>query len=117
MEREFDREEAKRYLLAEEEKNKLEGEEARKALLKQTQVVLKAELKGSAVESYLIGSVIQPFRFSSSSDIDIVLKNYEGDRFDIWTKLEKAIGRKVEIIIFETCRFQEFVLKEGLKVT
>jgi hypothetical protein len=45
-----------------------------------------------------------------------VVKNFHGDRFDLWAFLEKEIGRKVEVIPFETCHFQEFVLKDGLKV-
>lgn len=91
-------------------------EEERQELLQKVSLILKQEFKESNVEVYLIGSIIQPFRFSSRSDVDIVLKNYKEDRFDFWTRLESKIGRKVEIIPFETCRFQEFVLKEGIKV-
>lgn len=117
MEIMFDDEKAKKFLLAREEKEKSKKEEERKALLKKVILVLKNEFKGSAVEVYLIGSILRPFSFSSRSDVDIVLKNYKGDRFDFWAQLEEKIGRKIEIIPFETCQFQEFVLKEGFKVT
>jgi len=116
MAEEFDSEEAKKFLLAKEEKEKRQREEVRKATLQRVILILKEEFRGSSVEVYLIGSILQPFRFSSRSDVDIVLKNYKGDRFDFWVKLERELGRKVEIIPFETCRFQEFVLKEGFKV-
>lgn len=78
--------------------------------------ILEKEFKGSSVEVYLIGSILKPFGFSSRSDIDIVLKNYKEDRFDFWAKLERKLGREVEIILFETSPFQEFVLKEGFKI-
>jgi len=116
MKENFDNEEAKKFLLAREEKEKKQAEEERKAVLQKVVSILKKEFQGSTVEVYLVGSIVRPFSFSSRSDIDVVLKNYQGDRFDFWTKLEGKIGRKVEIILFETCRFQEFVLKEGLKV-
>lgn len=116
MAEQFDTEEAKKFLLAKEEKEKQQREKERKGLLERVVSVLKKEFKESTIEVYLIGSILQPFRFSSHSDVDIVLKNYKGDRFDLWVKLEEEIGRKVEIIPFETCPFQEFVLKEGFKV-
>ena len=116
MSKKFDSEEAKRHLLAKEELEKKQNEDERQYLLRKVVLILEEEFRGTAVEVYLIGSIIQPFRFSSRSDIDIVLKNYKGDRFEFWAQLERKIGRKIEIIPFETSRLQEFVLKEGHKV-
>ena len=116
MGKEFNSEEAKRFLLAKEEKEKKQWEKERKILLEQSTKALKKEFQGSGVEVYLVGSIVRPFAFSPRSDIDIVLKNYKGDRFELWTKLEADLGRKVEIIFFEKCHFQEFVLKEGFRV-
>lgn len=117
MSNKFDADEAKKHHLAKEEKEKARLEDERKALLVRVIAVLENEFKGSSVEVYLIGSILQPFRFTLRSDVDIVLKSYRQDRFKLWAKLEREIGRKVEIIPFETCPFQEFVLKQGLKVT
>lgn len=116
METDFDPEEAKKFLLAKEKAEKKQKEAQRKMVLQKAISVLKKEFKGSQVEVYLIGSILRPLSFSSHSDIDIVLKNYNQDRFECWAKLEGMIERKVEIILFETCHFQEFVLKEGFKV-
>ncbi len=116
MEEKFDSEEAKKFLFAREEKEKQHREEDRKAVLQKVISILKKEFQGSSVEVYIVGSILRPFSFSSHSDVDIVLKNFKQDRFELWPKLEREIGRTVEIILFETCRFQEFVLKEGLKV-
>ena len=116
MKEKFNSEEARKNLLARERKEKEKREKERKAILQKVIDVLQKEFKGSNVEVYLVGSIVQPFQFSSDSDVDIVLKNYQEDRFDLWTKLEGQIKRDVEIILFETCHFQEFVVKEGFKV-
>lgn len=112
----FDSEGAQKFLAEREKREKEERETVRKKLLQEVISVLKEEFKHTSVEVYLVGSILRPYSFSTHSDVDVVLKNYKGDRFDFWTKLEKKLGRNVEIIPFETCPFQEFVLKEGLKV-
>lgn len=61
-------------------------------------MILQEEFHGSSVEVFLVGSILKPFQFAERSDIDIVVKNYDHDRFDLWTKLETKIGRTVEII-------------------
>ncbi len=116
MTKEFDQEEAKKFLANREGREKEEHEKARKILLEQVISILKQEFNGSSAEVYLVGSILKPFAFSPRSDVDIVLKNYGGDRFDLWTRLEKKIPRSVEIILFETCPFQDFVLKDGFRV-
>ena len=113
---EFDQEKAKKFLLEREKREKEEKEQERKKLLERTIAVLTQEFSGSTIEVYLVGSIVKPHMFNTRSDIDIVLKNFEGDRFDLSSKLEKVLGRTVEIIRFETCRFQGYVLKDGLKV-
>jgi predicted nucleotidyltransferase len=112
----FDSDEAKKYLIDRENKEKKAREQERKAVLQKVILILKKEFEGSAVEVYLVGSITRPYSFSAKSDVDIVLKNYQGDRFALWPKLESEIGRAVEIISFDTCPFKEFVAKEGLKV-
>ena len=112
----FNQDEAKQFLHAKEEKEKQAREKGRLSVLQKVISILKKEFEGSHVEVYLIGSILHPFAFSSRSDIDIVLKNFKEDRFDIWAKLERIIERKVEIILFETCRFKDFVLTQGYKI-
>jgi len=112
----FDYEAAKKSLRLKEEKENAQKEEDRLHFLQRVKTILKEEFNGTGVEVYLVGSILQPSRFTSMSDIDIVLKNFHGDRFELWAKLDRKIGRTLEIIIFETCHFQDFVLKDGLKV-
>ena len=116
MEQKFDSEEAKKALLRKEEEERNKQEEERKVLLEKAISTLKEIFQNSSVEVYLVGSITRPFAFSSYSDIDVVLKNYTGDRFDCWTDLEEKMERPVEVILFETCHFKEFVLENGIKV-
>ena len=114
--KEFDIEQSKKFLKEKEEKEKANRELERKKILQKVIKILKDELQENGTEVFLVGSILKPFSFSEHSDVDIVLKGYKSDRFDLWPKLEKKIGRSIEIILFESCHFQEFVLKEGLKV-
>ena len=116
MAKEFDIEQSKKFLKERDEKEKEKSELERKDLLQKVVKILKNEFKETGVEVFLVGSILRPFSFSMHSDVDIVLKGYKGDRFDLWPKLEKKIGRPIEIILFESCHFKEWVLKEGLKV-
>lgn len=114
--RDFDEKEAKKFLANYESQEKNARELERQKILKLTIEVLKKELTGHSVEVYLVGSLLRPFDFSRVSDIDIVVKNYVGDRFSLWANLEKKLGRNVEIIPFETCSFQDLVMTQGLKI-
>jgi hypothetical protein len=116
MENNFDIEAAKKNLLAKEEKERNHREEERKSLLQKTISVLEKEFKRSSVEVYLIGSILQPFQFTARSDIDVVLKNFQGDRFELWPRLEIELDRTVDIISFERSHLQELILQHGFKV-
>ena len=116
MAKEFDPYEAKKFLETKEREEKEKREGDRKALLQKVIQILIDEFQGSGVEVFLVGSIIRPYFFYADSDIDIVVKNFQGDRFELWPKLERKIGKSIEIIPFESCNFQDFVLKEGLKV-
>ena len=112
----FDEDEARRFLINRNTTEIEKREQERKTVLAHAIESLKSFFSGSAVEVYLVGSITQPYKFHSRSDVDIVLKNFKGDRFEVWTKMEDLIKRNVEIIRFENCHFQEHVLKEGYKV-
>lgn len=84
--------------------------------LKHVTSVLKEVFAGSDVVVILIGSILQPNKFRKTSDVDIVLKNFKGDRFDLWAKLEEKIHRKVEVILYENCSFKDHVDKYGLRL-
>lgn len=116
MDKKFDKQQAKQNLESRELLEKEWLEKERITLLKTVVDSLKNIFSQSEVEVYLVGSVTQPYKFHARSDVDVVVKNFKGDRFDLWTKLEGMIQRNVEIIIFENCHFQEHVIKNGYKV-
>lgn len=105
------------YNLKKREKAKaIEREELRKKLLDKAFNILRQEFNNRKVEVWLIGSINQQNQFSKRSDIDIVIKNYIGDRLELWTSLEKKIGCQIEIILYEECDFKDEIEKHGLKV-
>jgi predicted nucleotidyltransferase len=116
MSKNFDADQAKRFLEQRESLAKEEREQTRKAIFTLAVDSLKNLFMDSGVEVYLVGSITQPYMFNPRSDVDIVVKNFTGDRFALWSQLETMIKRSVEVIIFESCHFQEHVIKSGYKV-
>lgn len=116
MDRSFNADEAREYLLKQEQLEKKKREEERLATLDHVARCLKEMFLDSPVEVYLVGSITKPNSFNKRSDIDVVLKNFKGDRFAVWTELESKVRRRVEVILFERSHFKEHIEQEGLKV-
>lgn len=112
----FDINAARQNLKRIECEKKAKQEAIRIELLEATKSILVETLKDKGLEVWLIGSIIQQNSFRPSSDIDIVVKNLVGDRFDLWILLESKLKREVEVIKFEECDFQEEILNTGLRV-
>lgn len=85
-------------------------------VFKQAVFVLKEEFQGTAVSVILVGSLVQPYRFKNSSDVDIVLQNYQGDCLDLKQKLEAKLGRDVEVYLYENSTMQDYINQVGIKV-
>jgi len=116
MDKNFDVNEAKHFLEGRESAEREKKEAERESTLVLVIDSLKKIFSSTDVEVYLVGSIIKPYMFHSSSDVDVVLRNFAGDRFDIWTRLEAMTKRNVEVIIFENCHFQDYVVQSGYKV-
>lgn len=116
MDQNFDFNEAKKNLEKQERQKKEALEQERIDLLENVVNALKTIKFEPSVEVFLVGSITQPYKFHSGSDVDIVLKNFTGDRFDLWPQLERMIKRNVEVIIFENCSFQDYVMSMGYRV-
>lgn len=112
----FDEDAARKSLMRKEMTKVAEQEHLRQQLLNKTIDILRQELKDKNLEVWLIGSITCPHRFTKRSDVDIVVKNYFGDRFDLWTLLEKKIEHEIEIIRYEECHFRDEIPITGLKV-
>lgn len=116
MDNKFDYNQAKKFLEKRESIAETKREAERLVIFNEVVKSLRGLFSDTNVEVYLVGSILQPYQFHMHSDIDIILKNFKGDRFEIWTELENMIHRRVEIILFEFCSFQDHVLKHGFKV-
>ena len=116
MDTHFDKNEARKFLESRESHDKEKQELERQTILAKVIDTLNSIFDNTEVEIFLVGSIIQPFKFHPNSDVDVVVRNFNGDRFELWTKLESIIKRDVEVILFENCHFQEHVLKSGHKV-
>lgn len=116
MAKQFDEKRARAYLQKREEKIKQQNEHERIVLLEKAIAFLKGKFSQGDVAVYLVGSIIQPFQFTSRSDVDIVLKNFQGDRFEVWTECESELHRDVDIILYESCHFQDYIDQSGLRI-
>lgn len=116
MDKNFNIDEARDFLEIRESEEREKREIERQSTLKVVIDSLKKIFSDTPIEVYLVGSVVQPYKFQPFSDVDVVLRKFQGDRFLVWTQLETLIKRNVEVIIFENCHFQEHVLKNGYKV-
>jgi predicted nucleotidyltransferase len=112
----FNVEEARNFLRKRERAKKNYLEEERKKILQQTISALQDFFKDSEIEVYLVGSILQPYQFTPRSDIDIVVKNFRGDRFELWSQLENLCGREIDLVLFEKCDFKAYILKYRYKV-
>jgi predicted nucleotidyltransferase len=112
----FNVEKARKFLRQREQTKKKYLEEEREKVLQKTISALRDFFKDPEIEVYLAGSILQPYQFTPRSDIDIVVKNFHGDRFELWSQLEDLCGREIDLILFEKCNFKEYILKYGYKV-
>jgi uncharacterized protein len=66
---------------------------------------------------YLTGSVTRPHTFGKHSDIDIATLGLPSEMyFKIVGQLTTILGRQVEIIELEQCRFADKIKKTGIKI-
>jgi uncharacterized protein len=71
----------------------------------------------SISEAYITGSLCQPERFHSHSDIDIAVaglttQNY----FTFMAAMQDLLPIQVEVIELEKCRFADKIIEHGIKV-
>lgn len=97
-----------------EQKDSLEQE--RQKLLDLTRNVLREKFEGTSVTIFLVGSVVRPGQFREDSDIDIILKGFEGNMLGLARELQEILGREVEIYPYDGSGYQEGLIRNGLRV-
>jgi predicted nucleotidyltransferase len=75
--------------------------------------VLRLTIPGQRV--LVFGSLIRPGKFNEQSDIDLALESEPGDMsiYQLISLLSERMGRRVDVMLLDECRFRERILKEG----
>jgi predicted nucleotidyltransferase len=99
------------------EKDFLRRENLRKETLKGTIAALKRYFRGGDVEAvYLIGSLLHEGKFYEFSDVDVAVKGFKGDVWELGCELERVLNRDVDVIVLEKSSLKDFVERYGLRV-
>jgi predicted nucleotidyltransferase len=63
----------------------------------------------------VFGSLVRPYRFTDTSDIDIALKTEPAGMsvYQLTGLLAEQMGRPVDIVLLSGCRFRERIAREG----
>ena len=64
---------------------------------------------------FVFGSLVKPGRFTEESDIDLALE-FEPPGMTVYqliSLLGERMGRRVDVLLLEACRFKDRVLREG----
>jgi predicted nucleotidyltransferase len=99
--------------LAEEQEQR---ERERKALLKRTRQALAILAPQFGIEhAYLFGSLLQPNRFRTDSDIDIAVEQIAPEHLGrAISVLMTMLGREVDLVDLTRCPFAERIRRDGL---
>jgi predicted nucleotidyltransferase len=78
---------------------------------------LKIYFRGKQVSKvYLTGSILRKGKYYPFSDLDIAVEGLEEDYFETLVQLEDLLGRDVDLIELESCRFSQEIQERGLKI-
>ena len=92
-------------------------EKERLAILKASVKALKVYFKGKDVKRvFLVGSILKKGGFYPFSDIDVAVGGLNEEYFKTLLGLEDVLGRNVDLIEIEKCRFKDSLEREGLKI-
>lgn len=98
-------------------RKKQEKEAKREAKLQQVLEIVAAYFSGRDVSSvYLCGSLLRPDAFDDRSDIDVAVSGLSEEGRRVAAELEELIGREVDLIELENCRFRAQIEREGRRV-
>lgn len=94
----------------------LQTEKERQFLLHKTLNWLdKFGSKYGIQKAYIFGSLTQPKRFNQQSDIDISVEQINpDDYFSVISFMFEAIGREVDVIEINKCRFANRIRQTGI---
>ncbi|MCA9998501.1 MAG: hypothetical protein KDE56_22215 [Anaerolineales bacterium] len=90
-------------------------EQERQQLLICLRQLLNKRAAAFGVEvAYIFGSLIQPNRFTTRSDIDVAVESVAPGQFiPFKVLLETTLKRDVDLILLEKCHFADDIRREG----
>lgn len=66
-------------------------------------------------QAYLFGSVARPGRFRVRSDVDLAVEQVDaGSFFRLIAHLSRELGRPVDVVELDSCRFADKIKSEGV---
>ena len=82
---------------------------------------LREVLDGTFPEQrvFVFGSLIRPGKFTDESDIDLALESDPRGMtiYQLTGLLSERMGRRVDVILLDECRFRDRILREGERWT
>ena len=101
-------------LLQQMERQRLEKRERlRQEVCRRLREVLDRTIPGQLV--FVFGSLITPGKFTDESDIDLALESEPPGMtiYQLIGLLSERMGRRVDVILLDECRFRDRILREG----
>ncbi len=92
-------------------------EEIRIKTLQKYERFLKKYFKGKRVKSvFLVGSILQEYKFYPFSDVDVAVEGLGEDYFKTLLDTEELLERNIDLIELEECRFKDTIPQRGKKI-
>ncbi len=96
---------------------RLKLEQEREALLERVQEVLRRIRRKHGIEAaYIVGSLITPGAWRSSSDVDVAVRGCSRAVLEVMNALEEATDRQVDVIDLDRHPAAESFTEGGLQV-
>ncbi len=99
-----------------EEERREREQERQRVLSRATEELTRFFRDKQVAKVYLTGSLLREGDFYPFSDIDLAVEGLREDYFKLLVDLEELMGRWVDVIEFEKCRFREQIERQGVRI-
>ncbi|HOK30384.1 MAG: hypothetical protein KBI34_08765 [Dictyoglomi bacterium] len=94
-----------------------ERELKRKKLLEEIIPKLREYFRDKKVDMvFIFGSILEEGLFYNFSDVDIACGGLKENYFRVFSDLEDLVGRDIDLVELEYCKFREEILKRGIRI-
>ena len=106
----------KSYLFSKQAIQASQYEKMRLSELNNTVAILQQFFKNEAGKVFIFGSINHKGCFFPSSDIDIAVSGFQGNRIDLYCALSNLFQRKIDLVILEKSRIKEYILNDCIQI-